>query len=154
MKSLVYIAILLFSISTLAQKPMNKRTNPDFTPEQHAELQSKQLALALDLTEKQQKEVKALQLERAKESKANHELRQARRGKGERPSQDELFALRTKNLDAQEAHQEKMKKILSDDQYKEWKDLKKERMQRMENRRQSKRMDQNKTNQSKGSKIF
>ncbi len=154
MKSLVYITILLFSISTLAQKPMNKKMNPDFTPEQHAELQSKQLTLALDLTEKQQKEVKALQLERAKENKVNRELRQTRRDKGERPSQDELYALRTKNLDAQVAHQESMKKILTDDQYEEWKELKKERMQRMEKRKHSKKMHHNKTNQSKGSKRF
>jgi ATP-dependent protease Clp ATPase subunit len=130
MKSIIYIAILLFNISVLAQKPMNnKRMNLDFTPEQHAELQSKRMTLALDLNQKQQREIQVLQLERAKENKANRELRKARRNSREKPSQNEIFTLRNKNLDAQMAHQEKMKKILSVEQYGKWKELRKEHLQ-------------------------
>lgn len=129
MKSIIYITILLFSINMLAQRPNMRRSNQNFNPEQYAETQSKKLALALDLDQKQIKEVKALQLQRAKERNANRELRDARRGKGERPSQEELFAIRDKQLDAQLEHQNKMKNILSKEQYISWKELQKNRRQ-------------------------
>lgn len=124
MKSIIYITILLFSINMLAQRPNMRRADQKINPEQQAELQSKRLALALDLSQKQINEVKVLQLQRAKERNANRELRDSRRSSGVRPSQEELSVIRNKQLDAQIEHQNKMKKILSKEQYDTWKELK------------------------------
>jgi len=135
MKSIVYIAIFLMSISTFAQKPNTKKMKPRFNSEQQAELQSKRMVLALDLSEKQQEQVKALELIKAKDREANRMQRNTRQKSGEKLSQDELYARNTKRLDAQMAHQKEMKQILSQEQYTKWKELNKERKQRMEKRK-------------------
>ncbi len=143
MKSFIYITILLFSISVFAQRPMSKKMKPNLSTEQQAELQSKRIALALDLDSKQLAEVKALQLERAQERLENRKLRDTRRGTAERPSQKELFKINNERLDAQIRHQEKMKKILTKEQYEMWKEIRiKQRLNR-QNR-------QNKIPQNKG----
>lgn len=134
MKSLVYIAIFLFSLTAFAQKPKTKPMKPRFNTEQQAELNSKRMVLALDLNEKQQKQVKALELAKAKEREAHRKQREARQKSGEKPSQDELFEMQSKRLDAQIAHQKEMKKILTEEQFVKWQEINKQRMQRMSKR--------------------
>lgn len=123
MKPYFLITILFLSISVFAQQPNRKAGYPEFTPEQQAELQTKKLALALDLDEKQIAKVQALEVEIAKERKANRELRQSKRTPGERPSDEELFEIKSKRLDRQTVHQKKMKNILTKEQYKNWKGM-------------------------------
>jgi len=142
MKTALYITILLFSMSTFAQKPNAKKMKPKFNSAQQAELQTKRMVLALDLSQKQQEQVQALELKKNKDREANRSQREARQKTGERPSQDELFAINSKRLDAQMAHQKEMQKILSEEQYKKWKELQKERIQRMEKRKAHNKMNQ------------
>ncbi len=128
MKSLIYIAILLFSINTVAQKPAKDRgMRQNFTPEQQAELQTKRMALNLDLSQKQIAEIKKLQLKRVGERKTNRALRDNQRGTGNRPTQEEMFTRNTKRLDTQLEHQKELRKILSEQQYSKWEKLKDER---------------------------
>jgi len=130
MKTFFFTTILFFSLSLFAQKPdAPRKARPNFTPEQQAELQAKKLALTLELNEKQLAQVQAIELERAKTRKANRELGDKRRIAGEKPSQEELFALRSKRLDAQTAHQNKMKKILTNEQYSTWKGMRNDNVQ-------------------------
>lgn len=142
MKTVLYITILFFSISTFAQKPNAKKMKPKFNSEQQATLQTKKMVLALDLNQKQQEQFKTLALKRAKERETNRSLREARQKTGEKPSQEEMFAMNSKRLDAQIAHQKEMKKILSEEQYNRWKDIQMERMQGLEKRKAHKKMHQ------------
>ena len=152
MKSIVYISILLFSISTLAQKPRAERMKQNFTSEQQTELQSKRMVLALDLNEKQLEQIKTLELKKAKNREANRMQRETQQKAGEKPSSDERFAFQTKRLDDQIAYQKEMQKILSEEQYKKWEELKKKQhMHRMGKRKAHKKTHQTK---SQGPKRF
>ena len=79
MKNLLIVLMALFCINTFAQQNGNnkgeargemRQQKPDFSPEQMAELATKNMTLQLDLNEAQQKKVNKLQLERAKSRKA------------------------------------------------------------------------------------
>lgn len=126
MKPYFLITVLFFSISVFAQQPNRRAASPDFSPEQQAELQTKKLALALDLNKNQIAKVQDLELENAKERIATRELRQSKRQAGERPSDEELFEIKSDRLDRQTAHQNKMKNILTKEQYATWKDMRKD----------------------------
>lgn len=123
MKPYFLITVLFISISVFAQQQNRRGTAPDFTPEQQAEIQTKKLTLALELNENQIAKVQTLELEIAKERKATRELRQSKRQAGERPSDEELFEMKSVRLDRQTAHQNKMKNILTKEQYATWKDM-------------------------------
>ncbi len=132
MKKLILIALALVTIQVSAQnkKQGERRGDPmergqrmsDFTPEEMAQLQTKKMALALDLTEAQQKKIEKLNLENAKERKAKMEARQAemRDGKGEKPSKEERLKMMNERLDKQIEMKDKMKKILDDEQLEKW----------------------------------
>ncbi|MEL4306561.1 hypothetical protein [Joostella sp. CR20] len=93
----------------------------DLSPAQIATLQTKKMALELDLTEAQQKDVLSLNTELATSRKAQMETMKAKKESGEKPTSDERYAMMNKRLDEQLAVQTKMKKILNEDQYKMWK---------------------------------
>lgn len=116
MKKWLTLAILaLFTITTFAQekekmvdkksdKKEMRKTNKsqratamrDMTPEQQADLQTKRMALDLDLSESQQAELLKLNTELAKErAKKREEMMQRRQNSnGERPSSDEMYKMR------------------------------------------------------------
>ena len=119
--------MLAVGLSGTAQKDGNGRDRgmKDLTPEQIATLQTKRMTLALDLTESQQSEIQALNLENAKTRKAKMEARRssAEKVEGEkkaRPTSEELYAMQNERLDHQIAQRERMKKILSEEQFKKW----------------------------------
>lgn len=129
MKSLFYITILFFSISMFAQKPNSGRMDSNFSPEQQAELQTKKMALALDLNEKQIKAIQKLELERAKARQVNREQREKNRLSQSKPTNEERFEMRSRQLDAQKKHQDSMKKILTEEQYTTWNEMNQNRNQ-------------------------
>jgi hypothetical protein len=94
----------------------------DLTPEQMATLQTKKMTLALDLTEAQQAQVKALHLENAKMRKTKMEERKAQKEEGEakKPTSEERYAMTNARLDHQIAQKAELKSILSDEQYAQW----------------------------------
>lgn len=98
----------------MRQKMMQERQS--LTPEQRAELNTKRLAIQLDLTENQQKEVLNLQLEMAKE---RSEKKQELKNKAEEAG---FYERTNKRLDYRLNYQEKMKAILTDSQYNTWKE--------------------------------
>lgn len=98
----------------MRQKMMQERQS--LTPEQRAELNTKRLAIQLDLTETQQKDVLNLQLEMAKE---RSEKKQELKNKAEEAG---FYERTNKRLDYRLNYQEKMKAILTDSQYNTWKE--------------------------------
>ncbi|MDX1766625.1 MAG: hypothetical protein R3294_01145 [Arenibacter troitsensis] len=145
MKKLIVLMVLMAGITAMAQKPERERGDRgnmrDMTPEQIATLQTKQMTLALDLTDAQQKEIQSINLENAvKRSEKMNEMK-ARKESGEakKLTSEERYAMKTAMLDHQIAQKEKMKKILNKEQYMKWEKMKDNR----ESRRKGRRMDGN-----------
>ena len=129
MKQLVVLVVLLTSVGAMAQRHqdsrMGKKVKAEMTAEQLATLQTKKLILALDLTNHQEKQVMAINLEQAAFRKTKREEFQAKKESGTRkePTADQRFAMANARLDRQIAHHQKMKEILTEEQYKTWKKL-------------------------------
>ena len=117
MKKLVMIAIALITIQVSAQEGKNRHA--DFSPEEMAQLQTKKMTLALDLTEAQQQQISAINLENAKVRKAKMESRR-QKVKGEKPSKEDMLKMKNERLDAQIANKKRMKTILNAEQYEKW----------------------------------
>ncbi|NOQ91355.1 MAG: hypothetical protein GQ552_01405 [Flavobacteriaceae bacterium] len=131
-----YLFSLLFAgitLITFAQNKENHRLKnmQDFTPEQNAILQTKKMALALDLNTTQQNQILAINKKQAVERKKKMELRKTSKENGTKLSSDERFTMMNSMLDAQLVHQKEMKKILKDDQYVAWKKMQKNKMMKM-----------------------
>lgn len=135
MKNIVYALAILFTLNIAAQegtdqtdrherKEMRQKRGQkfmkDLTPQQMAELKTKKLTLALDLSENQQQRVLTLNTAVAKERKQKMAARKAKMEKKEKLTSDEKYAMLNERLDAKIAYKNKMKQILSEDQYKRW----------------------------------
>lgn len=121
MKRILILAALCFGLQASAQRKQAKERTP-LTTEQAATLQTKRLALALDLSDAQQKQMQKLQLKVATErmvQRKKHEERRNRENES-RPTKDERYAMQVAKLDAQLAHKKEMKSILSETQYATW----------------------------------
>jgi Spy/CpxP family protein refolding chaperone len=125
MKEVLIAMLVMASFSAMAQKGPHhgeRHGMKDLSPEQMATLQTKKLTLALDLTKSQQEAVQQLNLENAKLRKEKMEKIKADRDGEERqkPSSEERFAMQNERLDHMISQKEKMKKILSPEQYEKW----------------------------------
>ena len=126
MKTLMIIALAFITTIGFSQdreRNQEKRQKmqqemQDLTPEQRAELKTKRLALQLDLSEAQQKQVLNLQLEMAKKRSAK---KQEMKKKTEEAN---FYDKANKRLDFKTEYQNKMKAILSESQYNTWKENK------------------------------
>ncbi|GLB52000.1 DUF4890 domain-containing protein [Neptunitalea chrysea] len=151
MKKLLVLATILVTTVAMAQgnfqekvkgrdgkdpRPGFERMMEDFTPEQIATLKTKRLTLALDLTEKQQKELLKVNTKMATKRKAKFEAMKTKRekakdGEFERPTAEERFAMENERLDEQIAFKNKMKSILTDEQYQKWYTMREQRKEGM-----------------------
>ena len=127
MKNLILAMALLLSLTAIAQRGNRERGHnkrfEKMTAEQVATLQTKKMAIALDLTGKQQDEVLKLNLDEAQFRKTKVEERKAKRESedAKKPSSEERFKMENDRLDRRLAQQEKFKKILTDEQFDLWK---------------------------------
>lgn len=122
MKKLSLALILLISISAFSQQKgqYNKSKMADMSSEEIATLQTKKLTLQLDLNQVQQQEIKKLYKEKAEERKAMMAARQKMSPENAEKQKENRFERSNARLDQQLAQQEKMKKILNEDQFKKW----------------------------------
>jgi hypothetical protein len=132
MKKLILIAIALITVNATAQEQkreqqhsgehQNAKQFTDFSPEEVATLQTKKMALHLDLTEAQQKQIQAIHLEQAKARKAEIEIAKKMRDEQKEgvPSTEERFNRVNKQLDSRIAFKAKMKDILNKEQFEKW----------------------------------
>jgi Spy/CpxP family protein refolding chaperone len=128
MKKLASILVLVFAfiVTVQAQKKERER-GPKLTVEQHTALAIKKMTLGLDLTNKQQDEIKPLITAQAVAKKAAIESRKENRATNKKPSADEIYAIKSKQLDNQIAFKNKMKDILNKEQFEKFKKMKEER---------------------------
>ena len=120
MKKIMIILILgstLFSFGQNGEK--QRKMLKDFSPEQHAILQTKKMALELDLNDSQQKEMLDLNKKWA-EIKIKKRAEMKSVNKQEMSSTDGFNHMNA-ILDDKLAHQKDLKKILNEDQYAQWK---------------------------------
>ncbi|MDX1279505.1 hypothetical protein [Oceanihabitans sediminis] len=125
MKKLIIVALAFVSIQLSAQE--RKAMKADVSAEELAQLQTKKMVLALDLTEEQQKEISKIHLENAKVRKAKMETRKLRKNAEEKPTKEEILKRKNNRLDAQIATKQKLKSILSAEQYEKWEKLQSEK---------------------------
>ncbi|QNM84479.1 hypothetical protein H9W90_09750 [Polaribacter pectinis] len=128
MKNLASILVLVFAftLNTQAQKKRDHK-RPEFTVEQHTNLAVKKMTLALDLSEKQQNQIKPLIMAKASERKAAMEKRKASKETKKRSTSDEIYAAKSKMLDNQIAMKNRMKEILNKDQFEKFEKMHKKR---------------------------
>ncbi len=98
----------------------------DLTVEQMATLKTKKMTLALDLSKKQQEAIFEFNLANAELRKEKMEERKAKREAGERsrPTAEERYSMENARLDQMIAQQQELKKILTDEQFDQWKKMK------------------------------
>lgn len=130
--AMTMMAGMSMAAQTLADKPFahnrhEKLQKEHFTPQQRAELKSKQLTLKLDLTDKQQKEVEKVFLTAENQKEDAHKQRLEARKAGTRPTAEEHLAARNRMLDTRIAMKRELKKVLNADQYSKLEKLQEER---------------------------
>ncbi|WP_438963948.1 hypothetical protein [Winogradskyella sp.] len=137
MKSLVVIAIAFSTLSVNAQERRQERKGndhkkeimKDLTPEEVANLKTKKLRLKLDLTDMQQKKVESILLEQAVERQNKRKAHQNKKEK-DKPSKEEFLKMQNARLDSKIEMKQKMKDILTEEQYAKFEKMKPRRHQR------------------------
>jgi hypothetical protein len=127
----VFILILMISMTggIYAQKGQSERwSESDWTPEQIAELKTKKMALALDLSDQQQSKLMAVNQQWANKQKSLKEKFQKERAEAETLSSDQKFEHHSQMLDLQIEYQKEMKGLLNEEQYTDWKSMRKRTM--------------------------
>ena len=119
MKKLTSILVFffVFTLSVQAQKKQYHKKNSSFNTEQIAILKSKKMALHLDLSEKQQQEIRTLLLQRYAEKKAMQEKIKLIKKEGKKPTQEERYQFQKNRLDKQITFKKRIKRILDKNQY-------------------------------------
>jgi len=129
MKKWIVAAFIFTATLTFAQE--QKVEKERLTPEQRTELYVKNMAMKLDLNDKQQKQFKALMLEQNQKREAARKDRQNRKEELKNLTADERFKMQNEAMDEEMAFRKKMKKILSEDQYEKWEALHERRKDKM-----------------------
>jgi len=123
MKKLVGLTaiVILFSLTISAQRQNERQgKRADYSPEQIATLQTKKMALRLDLNENQKKEVQKLTLKYAEERQQLRATLQKNKQDGTGLTSNERFERENMRLERQLAHKNSLKKILTDEQFEKW----------------------------------
>lgn len=125
MKKLAYLFLLVFTVTAFAQQGRNAPPDKDLTPEQQAVLKTKKMALDLDLTEAQQKQILEINKKWADKKEKHRAEMKALFAEGANPTDEQKFAKKNEMLDMQLAYQKELKGVLNEDQYNAWKETKK-----------------------------
>ena len=137
MKKLFIVALLVVGMTSFAQE---RKARPEraqmeqMTPEQRNQLHLKKMTLELDLNASQQKEMSKIIAEQSAKREAKMAERKASKDSAKKLTSEEIFAKKSKMLDEKILMKERMKKILSADQYKKWDDMKGKRHHGMKKR--------------------
>ena len=136
MKNFAVILMMVIAVTFTANAQQktaqkNRQNRPQFTAEQQTELAVKRMTLALDLNEKQQNQIKPLLMTQAAQRKtAMEKMKKARENK-QKPSKEELFTMRSQQLDHQIAMKKAMKEILTKEQFEEFEKMGKAKGKKM-----------------------
>lgn len=149
MKKIILIAIAFISLQAIAQDKRHRDSKEgrkgsiemmkDLSAEDIATLKSKKMTLALDLSEKQQAQVKDILFKQAtirKQKMQEHEKMKTS-DQAQKPSKEERVKMMNERLDDQIKMKKQMKSILSTEQYEKWEKMQSKR--HMKNKGQKKR---------------
>jgi len=137
MKKLLVAVLLVVGLATYAQEAKMDSKNQQIaklSPEERDQLHLKKLTLELGLNEKQQKEIGAIITEQSAKRKAAAEQRKIDREKGATITTEERTAKKSQKLDDEIALQQKVRTILTPDQFTKWEKMQQERKDKMRNR--------------------
>jgi len=123
----LFVLVFAFTFSTQGQNKKAKRASK-LTIEQQTTLAVKKMTLALDLSEKQQNDIKPILMAKITEKKMAIKKRKAAKKTKERPSADEIYEMKIKQLDGLILIKSKMKNILDEKQYERFEEMQKRRM--------------------------
>lgn len=133
MKKLASILILAFAFTVTVQAQKKGKQNergPKLTMEQYADLAVKKMTLGLDLSEKQQNQIKPLINAQAAARKVAMEIRKENRATNKKPSADEIYAMKSAQLDNQIAFKNKLRNILNKEQFEKFEQMKNNRKEK------------------------
>ena len=140
MRKLILAIALVVGLTTSAQGKKGDGKGR-MSPEQQVEVVLKKMTTELSLDAKQQDEVKAILVEQSKKRETKKEEFKTRREKGDKPSDEEIATMKKNRIDEELVMKNKMKKVLSEDQYKKWTEAKKDRMEKFKAKRGAKPVD-------------
>lgn len=122
MKKITSILVLVFAftLATQAQRT-RKQQGPQLTTAQQVDLTVKKMTLDLDLTATQQREIKPLITSKIADRKATMEKRKANTDDKKKLTSDEIYAIKSKQLD----NQISLKNILSKEQFEKFEKMQK-----------------------------
>ena len=149
MKKLVKIIVLVFAF-TLTVQAQKKKGNKGskLTIEQQTTLAVKKMTLALDLSDKQQQQIKPIVMAKMTDRKDFIEKRKASKENNEKPTSDEIFAIKNKQLDHQIVMKNSIKNILNKEQFEKFEKMHKSRTRaakhKMKERKRRNKFQQNK----------
>ena len=133
MKNLASILILVFAFTVTVQAQKKGKQNergPKLTVEQNTNLAVKKMTLGLDLSEKQQSQIKPLINSQAAARKVTMESRKENRATNKKPSADEIYAMKSAQLDNQIAFKNKLRNILNKEQFEKFEQMKNNRKEK------------------------
>lgn len=141
MKKLLIFALALGSLTAFSQddvqgkkKDLMKRITERPSPEQRAELQTKRLALNLDLDKSQQSKVQEILLNHYKEFDNPD-----KKGEMKKMSAVEKHSVKVERMDGAIALKEKMKGVLNAEQYAKYSQMQERRIKRIQRNRKKRR---------------
>ncbi len=131
MKKIIVTIFLVISSLSFAQEKSK------LSLEQQIELQVKKMTLELDLDANQQKELRTILLENTKKREAKKMALKEKMSKGQKPTSDERFEMKSKMLDDKIEHKAQLKKILKPEQFQKWEQNQEIRTKNMPKRRKN-----------------
>ena len=135
MKNLLSIVVLVFALTFTAQA-QKKRGNmgSKLTIEQQTTLAVKKMTLVLDLSDKQQEQIKPIIMSKIKNKNDFTEKRKAAKVNKQKPTSDEIFAIKIKQLDNQIMMKNSIKNILNEKQFDKFEKMHKSRTRMAKNK--------------------
>ena len=95
------------------------------------------MTLDLDLDANQQKELRTILLENAKKREAKKMALKEKMSKGQKPTTDEQFEMKSKMLDDKIEHKAQLKKILKPEQFQKWEQNQENRTKNLNQKRKN-----------------
>ncbi|WP_088324383.1 hypothetical protein [Polaribacter tangerinus] len=131
MKKIASIIVFAFVVVTTTNAQQKRNVNrPVLSVAQQTDLTVKRMTLALDLSEKQQEQLKPVIEKNVSERVSFLEKNKEARKERKKPSANEMYAFQSKMLDGKIAMKNSLKKILNKEQLKKFEKMKKPRRER------------------------
>jgi apolipoprotein N-acyltransferase len=135
MKKLILILLLAVSFTSFSQERKGKERK---SPEERVEVVMKKMTTDLNLNQQQQKEIQILLENQAKKREAKQAEHKARNEKGLKITDEEVAQMKKDRIDEQLEMKTNLKKILTEEQFNKWQELKKEHKKEFAGKRKAK----------------